>query len=400
MFSFFLIAFLVPVALAGLAYIFLDGVSLKEFGCIVLACLVVAGSSAGIVSCANTHDVEVLNGVVTGKERNTVSCSHSYQCHCHQVCSGSGKNKSCSEQCDTCYEHSWDYDWDVYTTVGTITIDRVDRQGVNEPHRFAITKMGEPVSTTHSYDNYVKAAPGTLFRHQGLKEKYAGTVPEYPQSIYDYWHLDRLVTVGVNVDNPKAWNHELSRINADLGKPKQVNMIVVLVKNKPDDWYYALEETWIGGKKNDAILVISVDDQMKPQWASVMAWTSNELFKVKLRDDIMDEQVINRDTLMTALATNVSKYYVRKPMKDFEYLSSSIVPSTTEWVITLIIAVLIAGGLTVFFQVEDPFGDEGYSSYGSRREFRRARRREIGRGFPNPLKSLKRLWNPRPWEDA
>lgn len=391
MFSFFLIVLLVPLALAGLAYVLLDGVTLKEFGLIVLAALVVAGSSAGIVSCANTHDVEVWNGVTTGKERNTVSCSHSYSCNCHQVCSGSGKNRSCSEHCDTCYEHSHDYDWDVYTTVGTITIDRVDRQGVHEPGRFTSTKMGEPVSVTRSYDNYVKAAPGTLFRHQGLKEKYAGTVPEYPQAIYDYWHLDRLVTVGVNVDNPKAWNHELSRINSDLGKPKQVNMIVVLVKNKPDDWYYALEETWIGGKKNDAVLVVSVDDQMKPQWASVMAWTSNELFKVKLRDDIMDEQVINRDTLMTALATNVSKYYVRKPMKDFEYLSSSITPSTTQWVVTLLIALFVCGGLTVFFQVNDVFGDEGYGGgFRGRRMPTRDRFKDFK--FPNPFRRRKPAW--------
>src|SRR5574342_424492 len=170
MLAFFLIVLLVPLALAGFAYAFLDGVSLKEFGLVVLACLIVAGSSAGIVSCANTHDVEVWNGVVTGKEQNTVSCSHSYQCNCRQSCTGSGKNQSCTTVCDTCYEHSHDYDWDVYTSINdTITIDRVDRQGVNEPSLWTAVKMGEPVSVTHSYKNYIKASPGTLFRHQGLR---------------------------------------------------------------------------------------------------------------------------------------------------------------------------------------------------------------------------------------
>lgn len=388
MLAFFLIVLLVPLAIAGLAYAFLDGVTLKEFGLVILACLVVAGSSAGIVSCANTHDVEVWNGVVTGKERNTVSCSHSYQCHCHQVCSGSGKNRSCSEHCDTCYEHSHDYDWDVYTSINeTITIDRVDRQGVDRPPRWSAVVMGEPVSTTHSYKNYIKASPGTLFRHQGLRDKYAANIPKYPQDIYDYYRLDRLVAVGVPIDNPRSWNAELSRINADLGKPKQVNMIVVLVKNQPDEYYYALEEAWIGGKKNDAILVVSVDDQMKPQWASVMAWTSNELFKVKLRDDIMDEQVINRDTLMTALATNVSKYYVRKPMKEFEYLSAQIAPSSTEWAVTLIIAVLVAGGLTWLFQVQDVFGDEGCGYMRRRRQ-----PRSPSFNFPNPFRRRRPAW--------
>lgn len=389
MLAFFLIVLLVPLALAGLAYAFLDGITLKEFGLVGLACLVVAGSSAGIVSCSNTHDVEVWNGVVTGKQRNTVSCSHSYQCNCRQSCTGSGKNQSCTTICDTCYEHSWDYDWDVYTSnQETVTIDRVDRQGVNEPGRFTSTRMGEPTTLTHSFTNYIKGSPGTLFRHQGLKEKYAGSIPAYPQDVYDYWHLDRLVLVGVNVNDARAWNRELSRINADLGRPKQVNMVVVLAKNKPHDWYYAVEETWIGGKKNDAILFISVDDQMKPQWAEVMAWTSNELFKVKLRDDIMDEPTIDRDAVMTALANNVRQYYVRKPMKDFEYLSSLIVPTGTQWAVTLIIALLVAGGLTFFMQTNDVFGEEGYGY------MRRRTRPRSGPkfNFPNPFRRRKPAW--------
>lgn len=376
MLAFFLIVLGVPLVIAALAFIFMNGITWKEFGCIIVAQLVVAGSSAGIVSCASTHDTEVWNGVVTGKEKVAVPCSHSYSCDCHEVCSGSGKNRSCHTECDTCYRHYTfsrkipgnDYDWDVYTSNHeTITINRIDDQGVHEPPRFTAVKMGEPTSQTHSYVNYVKGAPDTLFRHQGLKEKFAGTIPKYPQDVYDYYRLNRLVTVGVNVPDANKWNWELSRINADLGSPKQVNIIVVLVKNQPSDWYYALEEAWIGGKKNDAILVVSVDDQMKPQWVQVMAWTTSEIFKIKLRDDIMAEQQLDRDAVMTALANNVRTTYQRKPMKDFEYLSSSITPSTTEWVITLVIGLLIAGVLIYLFQVHDVFGDESSWSVAARR---------------------------------
>jgi hypothetical protein len=283
------------------------------------------------------------------------------------VCTGSGKNRSCTTQCDTCYEHHGflrtipgnDYDWDVYTSNGeTVTIDRIDRQGVHEPQRYTAVRMGEPTSLTHSYVNYVKASPDSLFRHQGLKEKYASALPAYPGSVYDYYRLDRLVTVGVPVDDARKWNMELMRINADLGRPKQVNMIVVLVKNQPLDYYSALEESWIGAKKNDAVLVVSVDDTMKPQWAQVMAWTTNELFKVKLRDDIMSEQKLDRDAVMTALANNVRTTYQRKPMKDFEYLSSQITPTSTQWVVTLLIALLVAGVLVWVFQVHDVFNEE------------------------------------------
>ena len=366
MMAFFLIILGVPLGVAALAFIFLNGITWKEFGCIVLAQLVVAGSSAGIVSCANTHDTEVWNGVVSGKEQVRVSCSHSYSCNCREVCSGSGNNRSCSTVCDTCYEHSYDYDWRVYTSNGeTVEIDRIDRQGTQEPPRWTAVRMGEPTSLEHSYTNYIKASPGSLFRHQGLKEKYAKTLPDYPGNVYDYYRLDRLVTVGLSLPDAAAWNRDLTHINSILGRPKQVNIIVVLVRDQPQDWYYALEEHWIGGKKNDAILVVGVDSELRPQWTTVMAWTTNELFKVKLRDDIMTEATLDRDAVMAALANNVRETYVRKPMKDFEYLSSQITPSTVEWVITLVIGLLVAVGLIIFFEIHDPFDDE-YSSFYSR----------------------------------
>src|SRR5208337_4906489 len=51
----------------------------------------------GIAYWQGTSDTEIWNGQVTNKARVEVSCSHSYPCHCHQVCSGSGQNESCTE---------------------------------------------------------------------------------------------------------------------------------------------------------------------------------------------------------------------------------------------------------------------------------------------------------------
>jgi hypothetical protein len=64
-------------------------------------------------------DVEILNGEVLGKSRNKVSCSHSYPCQCRLVCSGSGKNKSCSTHCKICYIHFYDFDYVVNSNIGT-----------------------------------------------------------------------------------------------------------------------------------------------------------------------------------------------------------------------------------------------------------------------------------------
>lgn len=377
MLAFFLILLGVPLVAAAAAFVFLDGITWKEFGLIVLAQAFIAGCSAGIVSCSNTQDVEVWNGRVASKQKEAVMCAHTYSCNCHEVCSGSGKNKSCRQECDTCYKHYTgfrtipgnDYDWNVRTTNGElVTIDRIDEQGVHEPPRFTSVRIGEPTSLTHSYTNYIKAAPDTLFRHQGLKEKYASKIPAYPDNVWDYYHVSHLVEIGtlneaqVSLPNRGEWNENLSELNAYLGASKQVNIIVVAVGDVPQEYFYALEEAWIGGKKNDVVLVISVDrTTWAPRWASVMAWTSNEFFKVKLRDDIMANPVITHEAVLKNLRDDVGQHYVRKPMADFQYLQSSITPTSTQWVITVIIGLLVAAGLIVFFQKNDVFGDEGYS---------------------------------------
>lgn len=230
------------------------------------------------------------------------------------------------------------------------------------PPRFNRALIGEPISIKHSYDNYVKASPDTLFRHQGLTEKFAGQLPEYPQNVYDYYRLDRLVQVGTNVPDVQLWNSDLSKLNDELGAPRQANIIVVLVNNKPDDYYDALEESWIGGKKNDVIMVASIDTDRKPQWVRVMAWTLNPIFQVKLRDSVMALPTLERWNVTDALRTNIVAYHHRKPMADFEYLKSAIVPTTTEWVVTLLIGFLVAFGLTWYFWVNDVF-PSNYSRY-------------------------------------
>lgn len=357
----FLVLLCIPLLVAGAGFFLSKGlVTRKELALQVGVQAVVAAVAAFLVHYSSVHDTEVWNGVVVSKSSEHVSCSHSYQCHCHESCSGSGKNRSCSEVCDTCYEHSYDVDWNVYTSnAEKITIERVDRQGTTEPGRYSAVVMGEPTTLPHGYTNYIKAAPGTLFRHQGLTEKFKSFIPEYPDDLYDYYHVNKLVTVDVHVDDAKGWNLALEKLNAEVGRPKQANVIVVLVRNQPQEYFYALEEAWIGAKKNDIVLVVGLDDLLQPQWATVMCWTTQEMFKVKLRDDIMAEGgKLDRDKVMADLKKDVVQYYVRKPMADFEYLEASITPTPAQWAVSLVISIIIAIVLTIVGIKYDIFGDE------------------------------------------
>lgn len=381
----FLLFLILPLIVAIGAFFIFKGITWKELGLLVLAELIVSGVSVAIVYNMNTSDDETWNGWVTDKKKEWTSCSHSYSCHCHQVetCSGSGKNRSCStsEHCDTCYEHSNDWDWSVKTSNGeSFDIDRVDRQGSSTPPRWASIRIGDPTARTHSYTSYIKAAPDSLFRHQGLAEKYINKIPKYPGRVYDYYHINRLVTQGLSATNPQAWNEGLEKINSDLGAKKQANMIVVLT-TEGDSWYYALEQSWIGGKKNDVILVIGMDASTgKPQWAQVMCWTTAKIFEIKLRDAVMDLPVITPEATLQVMHYNVNQYFKRKPMKDFEYLQSSITPSGTEYTISILIGLLIAGLLIWLFETHDVFGDEGTAN-------------AFGR-------SSKNKWEESPWSDT
>lgn len=359
----FLILFLIPVIIMAIGSYLTKRIEWKEYLIMTATQAVIAGLCCLAVSCENTSDVEILNGQVTRKQMNRVSCSHSYSCNCVRSCSTDSKgNESCTEICQTCYDHSYDQDWDVYTTLGTMTIDRADRQGLEEPVRWSRVIIGEPVSTSHTYENYIKAAPDTLFRNKGSAEKYKGQIPAYPEEIYDYYRINRLVEVGTNVAHKHKWNEQLSELNKKLGPTHQANVIVVFTK-KPHEYFHALRQAWIGGKKNDIIVVIGLKYNSQPVWTEIMAWSQNKTIDVKLRNRIQELEIISPETLIPVIDSAVSQYYKRKPMHDFEYLVSTITPTFGQWMFGLIVGILVAIGQVMFYSQEHVgFGSYSFNS--------------------------------------
>jgi hypothetical protein len=350
--------------LVALGFLFFGGkkFTLLDFAVQLGACILLTSICAGVIRYNNVSDTEQLNGKITAKHRDRVSCSHSYQCMCITSCDSKG---SCSQSCSTCYEHSYDIEWVVDTSIGhSFDIDRVDRQGLHEPARWDQVTIGEPFTMNHRTVNYIKAAPNTLFQYQGLTEKYKTALPTYPDNVYDYYHLNRLVTVGGSIPDASMWNKTLEEMNADLGARKQVNMVVVIVTNLPEEYFYALEQSWYGGKKNDAVLVIDVDSSGKIQWTNVMAWTGNKIFLVDLRDKVNAIGNLNREAILGVFRDSVEGSYVRKHMKDFAYLESSITPSLTQYIVSIILGLILSIGLGIYFENNNPFNErEGYNGY-------------------------------------
>lgn len=351
----FLILFIIPALIAVFMLIFFPRqITIGEFGIHLGVQAAVALIAMAIIYHENVSDREVLNGQVSSKERVRVSCRHSYSCNCYTTCSGSGKNQSCSQHCSTCYEHSYDVDWDVATNIGqSFGINTIDRQGLREPPRWTAVRIGEPVAFTHSYDNYIKGSPETLFRYQGLVKKYEKLLPTYPIKTYDYYRLDRVTLVnGMALPEVNKWNQELSELNGRLGPKKQANVVLVVTKALDREYFYALSEHWLGGKKNDVVVVVNSPDGQTIDWTGVMSWSDHQALKVELRDSLLDHQKLDVG-IFPLIEEQVGRNFERKHMRDFKYLKGAVQPTSTQLAWAIAIGTLISIGLAIFFYEEE-----------------------------------------------
>lgn len=300
----------------------------KELVINIVIGVFVVGAGWGLGHFVQTDDVEIINGQVTGKDAEEVPCSHSYSCNCRQVCTTDSRgSQSCTTTCDTCYEHQYDVDYTVHTTVGNIPVDRIDAQGIDTPPNFSRAQIGDPVARRHHYVNYVKAAPDSLFNklaQQHAFDAYKTSLPGYPNDVHDLYYVDRVVPVGVNVPDAAFWDEKLALGLRELGPEKQVNAVVVFTSNTDSHYADALEMAWQGGKKNDVVVVLGTPYYPDIAWVRVLSWTKDALFKVQLESDLRDLKVASSDAVLGTMFSHIDKSFQRRHMADFAYLKWEI----------------------------------------------------------------------------
>lgn len=321
--------------------------------------LLVGWSTYNLSTYWQAQDVEVLNGEVSSKKSQHVSCGHSYRCNPHRVrrCSGSGKSKSCRyvTEYDTCYEHPWDQDWVVHTNLlDSYTFSRVDRRGLQEPPRWTEVKIGDPASKTQSYQNLVLAASNSLYNTTEFAkylETYKGALPEYNSNIHSYYKHDKLTTVGVKLTKEERdnWNLQLGNAAKKIGPIYHANPIVVLVGKHGAEYANALQAKWLGGKLNDVVLVIGTDDGRSIKWARGFSWSEKSMVDVALRDRILELPGLTPEGVSKALIEVVPKAFSKRSKKSFDYLKDEIQPSTTTLIWTFVLCLFFNVSLTVLF---------------------------------------------------
>lgn len=294
-------------------------------------------------------DKMILNGQVTSKEKNRVSCSHSYSCNCRTVTSG----KTTSVHCDTCYEHLFDYDWDVHSTVGGVTIDRVDRQGVKEPKRWTEVKIGEAFSIESTYYNFVKAAPLSIFNREAIESTVA--VPGYI-AVRDYYRINRIIKFGVPEFNTAELNNKLNDELRVLGPAKKAN-IVVIFHNKDSKFAEIVKAKSLGGKINDITVLIGLNKDYTFKDVNVYSWSKNDMVNVVMRDLLLDVGKYDALAISNAISKPIKSYYVHRSIKEFEYLEEEVQVSSTVMVVLLMLCFFVpCAGLYAAYRIDS--GDE------------------------------------------
>lgn len=332
----FIIFLIVPTVWIVYASIFLDSFSLKEagiqFGISVGVCLVLVlityGSRYG-----SALDTEILNGQVVDKFSERVSCEHSYQCNPRTDSKG-------NTTYDTCYEHSFDIDWIVRTTVGNLTISRVNRQGTHEPPRFSDVVPGEPASVEGRYINYVRAVPESIFNEGDFTTTH--NVAKYPR-VHDYYRVRHVLNSdsGINQGLLNDWDSKLKHALITLGHQKQVNILVIPTQ-KPPSYANDLEYHWLRGKKNDVIVVIGVDESStEVMWSRSFGWAESSRVFNEIENRLVGSE-INEETIDIVI-NNVVEFYTRQSFDQYKYLIEEVKPSWWIILLLMIVNIIITG---------------------------------------------------------
>lgn len=389
---FLFILLLVPTIIFVVGAIFGRGkITFKELIVEEVAMVIIIAGGYFIARNSGTHDVEIWNGWIAESTYfeewvERVSCRHPISCS-HQ-----DKNGNTLHSNDG-YYHLYDEDYhspyaETYSSNGELIIrdigfhDYVTGQFKNnqyvEIRRYAklrgpgnkfVTRYQAgssnfiPTAVEHGFTNYIKVNPTSLFVRVGQGNRFDALISPYPR-VRSVAVCDRVIPMGISLPDIRLWNDNLAKINGRLGRKKQVNIILLVVNTADSSYVHALEEKWLGGKKNDLIIVIGCAQYPNIDWVRIVSWSKSEDLKVQLRDYILDIKSLDqREKMLEVIEREVDARFVRRPMADFKYLMAGWQPSPGISWLFLLLGIGISIGLTIFFIHNDPFGDEQHRYY-------------------------------------
>jgi hypothetical protein len=213
-------------------------------------------------------------------------------------------------------------------------IFHADQVSIGDGDMFYVTARDMPASVEKPFVNYLRAS-ASVQKVSGFISSYKSILRPYPAvSDNGYGRIDLYRVIDAGANAPRAWKDSLDKqldlSLMSLGSVKQANVLVYLVGTPDLNAAYAIKENWVGGKKNDIIVVIGASKFPKMDFVHVLAWTDVELFKIELRDRILALKELNDGRALANVITGQmvkspqSGGFKRLPMASMEYLIGDI----------------------------------------------------------------------------
>lgn len=273
-----------------------------------------------LFSLSKVTDYYVSYGEVTKKAQVKVDCEHDYQ-----VCTGSGDTKICV----TYYDHSYDYDWRVYTTLGTHNIARVDSQGRSEPSRWSKVKIGEPAAMKYSYKNYLLADPASIMSASGANI----VLPtEKEPSVYDYYRPTHKI---IGWPDNKLQNTYFKMLS---GRHNHPTFVVTLSGEYDPNYLNSLVYSWKGTQPNEILVHLHLNKDLVVEAVNATSYANgyrNQVTKMKLESELLGMNV-DVKLLRTALSI-VDSEFKPVPVSTFK---DKLSVAEVSWVAILISIIL------------------------------------------------------------
>jgi len=196
------------------------------------------------------------------------------------------------------------------------------------------TRIIIPVTNVYSFKNRVKAA-STLFSFPPVPSSVK--LPEYPVT-EDPFKSERLVGSAVLLDL-----NQFDQMNTRLGYSKKVNVIMVGLNSASEMYGKYLESKWIGGKKNDLVIVYGGSNK-SPTWVYAFSWTDKKTVLRMIEETVLNHGAINET--LPKIEELIRKYYQIKNWHDFDYIS---IPLSGRCVTIYVIFVTISQALLMWW---------------------------------------------------
>lgn len=169
----------------------------------------------------------------------------------------------------------------------------------------------EPCTVTRGYENRTQAAPN-LFRYHEFETENQ-PVRDYPRE--DGWHVP--TTIGPVLPSER---HAFDVLNARLGKVPDTRIWAVVHEGGSIAAGQAQEAHWKGGNRNELVIVIGVNTQRRPVWAWIFGWTTADTLKVKIRQQVLEQEKLDLVALATWLRTTVPGEWKPRDFAEFDYI--------------------------------------------------------------------------------